>query len=93
MASGIESVHCVGDWMAQAVRAMQAAGEIAPRHWTDVDHLVTHVCHAVSVAEMPAVRSVLVKGSRFMRMERVVSGLQALDTSASTQTSKDVHAA
>ena len=75
MASGIESVHCVGDWMAQAVRAMQAAGEIAPRHWTDVDHLVTHVCHAVSVAEMPAVRSVLVKGSRFMRMERVADAI------------------
>ena len=48
---------------------------------------------APKAAEMPAVRSVLVKGSRFMRMERVVSGLQALDTSASTQTSKDVHAA
>ena len=36
MASGIESVHCAGDWMAQAVQVMQAAGEAAPRHWTDV---------------------------------------------------------
>jgi UDP-N-acetylmuramoyl-tripeptide--D-alanyl-D-alanine ligase len=94
MASGIESVHCAGDWMAQAVQVMQAAGEAAPRHWTDVTHLTTHVCHAVSVAEVPPVRSVLVKGSRFMRMERVVQGLQALDLSAgNTQTKEDTHAA
>ena len=94
MASGIESVHCAGDWMAQAVQVMHAAGEAAPRHWTDVTHLTTHVCHTVRAAEALPVRSVLVKGSRFMRMERVVQGLQALDLSAgNTQTIKDTHAA
>jgi UDP-N-acetylmuramoyl-tripeptide--D-alanyl-D-alanine ligase len=93
MTSGIESVHCAGDWMAQAVHAMQAAGESAPRHWTDVAHLTTHVRHAVSIAEAPAVRSVLVKGSRFMRMERVLQGLLALDTSAGNTHTKDIHAA
>ena len=94
MASGIEAVHCAGDWMAQAVQVMQAAGEAAPRHWTDVNHLTAHVCHAVSLAGAPAVRSVLVKGSRFMRMERVVQGLQALDASAgNTHSKEDIHAA
>ena len=93
MGSGIEEVHCAGDWMAQAVQAMQGAGETAPRHWADVNHLVAHVCHAVSADGPPAVRSVLVKGSRFMRMERVVQGLQALAAPADNTHSKDVHAA
>ncbi|MGM9425742.1 UDP-N-acetylmuramoyl-tripeptide--D-alanyl-D-alanine ligase [Hydrogenophaga sp. MI9] len=94
MASGIESVHCAGDWMAQAVAAMQAAGESAPRHWSEVDNLVAHVCHMVSAGPAPALRSVLVKGSRFMRMERVVQGLLALDVSAQhEQNKKDAHAA
>jgi UDP-N-acetylmuramoyl-tripeptide--D-alanyl-D-alanine ligase len=79
--------------MAQAVHAMHIAGEPAPRHWTDVVHLVAHVCHMVSADASPAVRSVLVKGSRFMRMERVVQGLQALDMSAGNTHIKDFHAA
>ena len=93
MASGIEDVHCTGDWMARAVQAMQAAGEAAPRHWTDGNQLMAHVCHAVSLDEAMPVRSVLVKGSRFMRMERVVQGLQALDAPAGNTHTKDVHAA
>ena len=94
VASGIESVHCAGDWMAQAVAAMQAAGETAPRHWSEVDNLVAHVCHVMSAGLAPAPRSVLVKGSRFMRMERVVQGLMALAVSAPhEQNKKDAHAA
>ena len=94
MTSGIEAVHCSGDWMAQAVQAMQAAGEAAPRHWTDVSALVAHVCHAVSAPQPAPVLSVLVKGSRFMRMERVVQGLQALVTPDGQNNHKDTsHAA
>lgn len=94
MTSGIEAVHCSGDWMAQAVQAMQAAGEAAPRHWTDVSALVAHVCHAVSAPQPSPVLSVLVKGSRFMRMERVVQGLQALVTPDGQNNHKDTsHAA
>jgi UDP-N-acetylmuramoyl-tripeptide--D-alanyl-D-alanine ligase len=94
MASGIDAVHCAGTWMAQAVDAMQAAGEATPRHWTDVSALVAHVCHAVSAPQAAPVQSVLVKGSRFMRMERVVQGLQALATVDGQNNHKDAsHAA
>ncbi|MGI9216568.1 MAG: UDP-N-acetylmuramoyl-tripeptide--D-alanyl-D-alanine ligase [Hydrogenophaga sp.] len=79
-ASGIDAVHCAGDWMRQACEALHAAGEPVPLHWADVDALAAHLS-----ARMPsdAVRSVLVKGSRFMRMERVVQALQALAVTAS----------
>ena len=76
-ACGIETVHCAGDWMQQATEALQAAGEPAPTHWADVPALVAHVCATVVAADA-GVRSVLVKGSRFMRMERAVQALQAL---------------
>ena len=94
MASGIETVHCTGDWMAQAVATMKDAGENAPRHWIDVNGLVAHVANAVAAGSPPAVRSVLVKGSRFMRMERVVQALQALSPAEPQQEQKDAsHAA
>ena len=76
-ACGIEAVHCAGDWMQQATAALQAAGEPAPTHWADVSALVAHVCATVAASDT-GVRSVLVKGSRFMRMERAVQALQAL---------------
>ncbi|WP_253194911.1 UDP-N-acetylmuramoyl-tripeptide--D-alanyl-D-alanine ligase [Hydrogenophaga sp. A37] len=93
MASGIEAVHCTGDWMAQAVAAMQAAGEPAPRHWVDASCLVAHISNAVAAGPHPEVRSVLVKGSRFMRMERVVQALQALGTIDSKEHKDASHAA
>jgi UDP-N-acetylmuramoyl-tripeptide--D-alanyl-D-alanine ligase len=93
MASGIESVHCTGDWMGQAVAVMGDAGEGAPRHWVDVSSLVAHVTNAVAAGPLPAVRSVLVKGSRFMRMERVVQALQALGTVESKEQKDASHAA
>ena len=79
-ASGIDAVHCAGDWMRQACEALRAAGEPVPVHWADVDALAAHVAARVPSA---AVCSVLVKGSRFMRTERVVQALQALAVTAS----------
>ena len=74
-ARGIEAVHVAGEHMARAVDALRAAGEVAPTHWADVAALAPAMAERVADAE-PAVCSVLVKGSRFMRMERVVQALQ-----------------
>ena len=48
---------------------------------------------AAVIEELPAVSSVLVKGSRFMRMERVVQALQALDPSQQRDKKDNAHAA
>jgi UDP-N-acetylmuramoyl-tripeptide--D-alanyl-D-alanine ligase len=63
---GIEQLWCAG---ALCVHAVQAFGSAA-RHFADVPAMVA------ALGELPAVGSVLVKGSRFMQMERVVSALQ-----------------
>ncbi|NBW50540.1 MAG: UDP-N-acetylmuramoylalanyl-D-glutamyl-2, 6-diaminopimelate--D-alanyl-D-alanine ligase [Betaproteobacteria bacterium] len=65
--AGIEHVLALGDSSAHAVQAMPGA-----RHFKDVTEL-----NAAAMALAPAVASVLVKGSRFMRMERVVEALSA----------------
>lgn len=65
--AGIEHVLVVGDSSAHAVQEMPGA-----RHFKDVADL-----NAAALALAPAVASVLVKGSRFMRMERVVEALSA----------------
>jgi UDP-N-acetylmuramoyl-tripeptide--D-alanyl-D-alanine ligase len=91
-ARGIAAVHVAGDWMRQACEALCAAGEPAPRHWAEVDALALHLAGVVAAAGAQAPHSVLVKGSRFMRMERVVQALQA--QGATEQEHKDApHAA
>ena len=88
LSSGIEAVHVAGDWMQQATQALAAEGTSGIRHWSDVEALAVHV--ADTVAQQ---RSVLVKGSRFMRMERVVKAAQATAVSGQQQKEETTHAA
>ncbi|MDO9203331.1 MAG: hypothetical protein Q7U58_18695, partial [Hydrogenophaga sp.] len=89
-----ETVYCVGDWMQQATAALQAAGEPAPTHGADVPALAAQVCATVTAT---GTASVLIKGSRFMRMERAVQALQALAAAPAEnpqqQETKEAHAA
>ena len=63
---GIGTLWCAGTLAAHAAAAF---GPTA-RHFESVDALLA------ALAQAPAVASVLVKGSRFMRMERVVQAIQ-----------------
>jgi UDP-N-acetylmuramoyl-tripeptide--D-alanyl-D-alanine ligase len=63
--SGIEMLFTLG---VQSAKARQAFG--AGRHFETMDEL-----NAAVLAELPQAASVLVKGSRFMKMERVVQGI------------------
>ena len=74
---GIEQVLCLGELSAYAAAACAGA-----RHVSDVDALLAAVDASVTDS-----RSVLVKGSRFMRMERVVEHLAARALSSSKETS------
>ena len=84
----VEAVHVAGEHMARAVDALRAAGEAAPTHSADVAALAPPMAERVADAE-PAVCSVLVKGSRFMRMERVVQAVQALAVTVAPEPNKD----
>jgi UDP-N-acetylmuramoyl-tripeptide--D-alanyl-D-alanine ligase len=63
---GIEALWCAGPLCVHAARAFGTTA----RHFADAPAMVA------ALGELPLVASLLVKGSRFMRMERVVSALQ-----------------
>jgi len=68
LASGIEHVFAIGELARFAVAAFPGA-----RHFDSIDALQSAV-----LQQLPQVSSLLVKGSRFMRMERVVEVVEAL---------------
>ncbi len=63
----IEKLLCTGVQSAQAAMHFEASV-----HLDDMDAVISAV-----LAELPGVASVLVKGSRFMKMERVVQAIEA----------------
>ncbi|WP_373423401.1 UDP-N-acetylmuramoyl-tripeptide--D-alanyl-D-alanine ligase [Variovorax paradoxus] len=67
---GIEAVYALGAETAHSVAAFNGSGN-AGRHFQDADAL-----NAAVLARLPQVASVLVKGSRFMKMERVVQAIE-----------------
>jgi UDP-N-acetylmuramoyl-tripeptide--D-alanyl-D-alanine ligase len=68
-ASGIETLFTIG---AQSVKAHVAFG--SGWHFETMDELNAAVLH-----ELPKAASVLIKGSRFMKMERVVQAISGFD--------------
>jgi UDP-N-acetylmuramoyl-tripeptide--D-alanyl-D-alanine ligase len=66
---GIETLYGLGSETAHGVAAFNGAGN--GRHFDNVDAL-----NAAVLAQLPQVASVLVKGSRFMKMERVVQAIE-----------------
>lgn len=64
---GIEALYGLGEMTAMAVREFGAG-----RHFPDIEAL-----NAATLEALPRMASVLVKGSRFMKMERVVQAITA----------------
>ncbi|APW40925.1 UDP-N-acetylmuramoylalanyl-D-glutamyl-2, 6-diaminopimelate--D-alanyl-D-alanine ligase [Rhodoferax koreense] len=83
--AGIEHVLTLGELTAHTVQAFGQASPGLCRHFgADVDAL-----NAAIAALLPGVASVLVKGSKFMKMPRVVDFIVASAKSPSQQVSKE----
>ena len=81
---GIEHLFTLGEQSREAATAFGPA-----RHFNDMAELAAAV-----VAALPHVASILVKGSRFMKMERLVEAVSAATESMQTPTyKKEPHAA
>jgi UDP-N-acetylmuramoyl-tripeptide--D-alanyl-D-alanine ligase len=81
--AGIESLWTAGPLCAHAAAAYGPAAH----HFDEVAALL------MALPEAPAAASVLVKGSRFMKMERVVAALKASPAAASNAPTGAAHAA
>ena len=79
---GIETLYALGDLMRYTAAAFPGA-----RHFASMESL-----QAACARDAAQYRSVLIKGSRFMRMERVLHTLQSAASSA-TQTKGGTHVA
>ena len=80
---GIETVYTLGSASERSIAAFQrgdAATVGGGRHFEDIDTL-----NAAVLARLPLVGSVLVKGSRSMKMERVVQAIAAQGATPQTQ--------
>lgn len=71
--AGVAHVVVTGDWMAQACLGLVAVAGVRVSHHPRYEDLEADV-----VANLGGVNSVLIKGSRFMRMERLVKTVEGL---------------
>ena len=71
-AQGIETLYTLGVQSGLAAQAFSGGGAGHSRHFDDIETLTEAV-----TAQLPAVSSLLVKGSRFMKMERLVQAITA----------------
>ena len=82
-ASGIQSLFTLGDLCVHSSEAFESAN-----HFADMGNLQQAV-----LAQIATYNSVLVKGSRFMKMERVVDALRNKLEQAQTSERESAHAA
>ena len=87
LAQGIEQIWVTGTWMEQASQPLLKESS-ALRYWTRVEDLLPALEQQAS-----GYASILVKGSRFMKMERVVHALTALQTKPNGAHREGAHAA
>ena len=89
---GIEALWSAGILAAHAAQAAASAGTTTVRHHVDAAALVAAM--RADVSSVPAAQSVLVKGSRFMKMEQVVAAIRedGQDPSGSAATPGETHA-
>jgi len=76
---GIEALYTLGELSVHAGKAFGHA-----RHFADMSELL----HAITL-QLPDFQSVVVKGSRFMKMERVVDALMSHPTAAKPMANND----
>jgi len=74
---GIDAFFALGS---ESTHAITAFGAADARHFDDIDAL-----NAAVLARLPGIASLLVKGSRFMRMERVVQAVEAIASATTRQ--------
>lgn len=85
---GIETLFGLGTDTRYSVDACnKGRGELRAHHFADIDAL-----NAAVLAALPGTASVLVKGSRFMRMERVVQAIAAQTNTTTTNNEEAGHA-